>query len=233
MGLARDIIKLIRRGIRAAISDVHTHMVCQVVSYTAATNTCSLQPCIKVIRTDDPNNLTAVQLPVIEDIPVKQIGSGKCLLTVAPQAGSYGELHVSERSLDNWLTKGGIVDPASSRKFDLSDGVFHPGLYPFAVDGDNGLLVVPVATDRISLRNRLNTGQISVLDDGTVQITGGVDGLALSSKVDALWLTLYTLLTTWVPAPPDGGAAFKAAAILAFPPPGPLPTGSAKVKVDS
>ncbi|NIS15866.1 MAG: hypothetical protein GWN96_06460 [candidate division Zixibacteria bacterium] len=105
---------------------------------------------------------------------MRQYGSGKCLLTIAPQAGSYGYYHVSQRALDSWLTKGGIVDPSSSRKFDISDGVFEPGLYPLIPDGDNGLIVPAINTDRIELRTRVGTCYVAVLDDETVEIDAPV-----------------------------------------------------------
>ena len=170
MNLQRSIEKIVKRIIGRFISDVHTHMPCQVVSYDAALNTVSLQPCIKRIRLDDPDNRT-VNLPVIEDVPVQQFGSGKLLVSVAPQVGSYGLLHVSERSLNVWLSKGGIEAPDTIHKFDINDGFFMPGIYPLVTDGDNGKLQGSIVTDRVSLRTRTGDTEISVVDDETIQIS--------------------------------------------------------------
>ncbi|MCP4539026.1 MAG: hypothetical protein GY832_17970 [Chloroflexi bacterium] len=170
MSWTRNIAKLIRRMIDRALADVHTHMPAQVISYDAATNLAVVQPCLNRIRVKDPNNETTVQLPVIEDVPVKQFGSGKCLITIAPQADSYGVLHVSERSLEKWVTEGGIVNPGSTRKFDISDGFFDPGTYPTVDDGDNGLISPAIATDRIALRTRDNTAYVAVKTNGAVEI---------------------------------------------------------------
>jgi hypothetical protein len=208
MGWIRDIKILVRRMIQAALADVHTHIVAQVVSYTAATNTCSIQPCVTRIRAEDPQNMTTVELPQIDDVPVKQFGSGKCLLSVAPQAGSYGVFHVSEKDLENWLLQGGVVDPTNSKRFDLSDGFFDPGAYPLIPDGDNGALLVPIETDRIALRNRLNTCQVAALDDGTAVIKGttttvndgtdfAVQYTALKSAFDTLKQDLNNLVTAY------------------------------------
>jgi len=260
MSLASAIKQLVKRLFKAELANIHTHLPAQVVSYDGTTNLAVVQPCIMQIRSEDPNNLTTVQLPMIEDVPVQQVGSGLVLFTCAPVVGSYGTLHVCERSLEAWITKGGIAPPTSARKFDISDGFFEPGVYPI------GTLPVPINTDRIELRTLTGTTFIAVLDTGAIEIeameigkinmaiTGditvenalgkwelaaggvttlnsGVDAAALASKVDLLWTTLYTLLTTWVPAPPDGGAAFKAASIAAFPIP-PTTVASTKLKVD-
>jgi len=168
--MIREIKVLVRRLFDTFISDVHTHIPCQVVSYDNATNTCSIQPCINQIRFTDPNNLSTINLPVIDDIPVKQFGSGKCVFTVSPQEGSYGWYHVSERAIENWLLNGGIVNPSSARKFNLSDGVFDPGGYTLIEDGDNGLIVEPIETDRISMRTRSNLTKVCVLDDESIDI---------------------------------------------------------------
>ena len=173
MDIGRAIARIARRIFRVELADVHTHVVCQVVSYDENTNLVSLQPCIQRVRSGDPNNLTCIQLPQIDDVPVQQKGSGKCHLTVAPQDGSYGNLHVSERSLDSWMAQGGIVAPSSSRRFDIGDGFFEPGTYPQVDDGDNGKLSPAVRTDRIELRTRDLTAFVAVLDDGTVKIEAG------------------------------------------------------------
>jgi hypothetical protein len=249
----RDLERLIRRTVSRVLSeDLHTMMPVKVVSYDSDENKCSVQPCITRIRTNDPNNLTTIQLPVLDDVPVHQFGSGKCLFAVAPQVGSYGSVWVSERSLEKWLTDGGIGNPNSARKFDISDAVFYPGLYPFVTDGDNGKLQSAIATDRISMRTRTNDTSISVIDNDNVSVdtTGDVDitcttcnvsdklvvnsdsdAAALASKVDSLWSTFYSMFFLWVPSPNDGGAALKAKFTEKFPG-SPATVASNSLKVD-
>jgi hypothetical protein len=170
MGLAREIARLVTRKFSQLVADIHTHMPAQVVSYDNATNTCEVRTCIKRLRTTDAANLGFIDLPVLTDVPVRQFGSGKCLISVAPQIDSYGFLHVSARSIATWLIDGGIVAPSSMRKFDLSDAVFEPGLYPLKADGDNGLIEVAINTDRIEMRTRAGTTAVSVLDDESVSV---------------------------------------------------------------
>ena len=170
MGRWTEIARLVRAITKRHLADVHTHLPAQVVSYNAATNTCSVQPCVKRMRTEDSNNLQTVTLPQIDDVPVMLFGSGKCIMTVAPQAGSYGLLHTTERAIENWMLQGGTVEPTSSRMHDISDSFFQPGAYPLIADGDNGLIAPPIEIDRIELRTRLGTTYVSVTDDNQVAI---------------------------------------------------------------
>jgi hypothetical protein len=183
MGLANEIKRIARRVVESFLAEkIHTHLPAQVVSYDATTNTCSIQPCIMRMRSEDPGNLTTIELPQIDDVPVKQFGSGKLLFSVAPQADSYGVFHVSERDIEVWLTKGGVVNPGSSRKFDLTDGWFDPGAYPLIADGDNGLISPAIKTDRIEMRTRAGTSTITLKDDGSIElVTLGDGSVAIST----------------------------------------------------
>ena len=166
----REIQQIARNVFRALIPEVRTHLVGQVVSYDPTTNTAEIQPVTRAIRVTDADNLTTAALPVLADVPVMQRGSGKLWSPVAPAVGSYGTLHISDREIETWLTKGGIVDPGVTRICDLSDAIFEPGAVPLVADGDNGLIEEPIATDRIGFRTRSNKTEISVLDDETIAI---------------------------------------------------------------
>ena len=172
MSWPRKLVALIRSIIKLEQALIHTHIPGQIISYNATTNLASIQPCVNIIRTTDPDNMGGLEQAVLEDVPVKHQGSGKIVLTCAPQVGSYGILHISERALDDWLVKGGKNNPSNARRFDLSDAFFDPGIYPLIVDGNNGLLVPPVNTDRIEMRTRLGTGYVAVVDDGNIEIDG-------------------------------------------------------------
>ena len=203
MSLFRDIAFAVKRLFGVELATVHTHIPCQVISFNAATNTCKLQPCLMRMRADDPNNFEEVQLPVLEDVPVQQLGSGTLFLSVAPAADSYGDLHVQERSIANWILKGGVVAPGTARKFDLADGFFVPSIGLCVPD----LPVGPILADRIALRDKVGTTFVAVLDDGTVEISNplgtitidvtgiiSVDGVQVVLMGGADWAVQYTAL---------------------------------------
>jgi hypothetical protein len=175
MSWLREIKLMVRRIAKAEASRVRTCTVGQITEYDATRNAVKIRLCVKAMRTEDPENLTTVEMPILEDIPVQQFGSGKLLFSVPPSVDSYGTLFFSDRDLEAWLTSGGIVDPANMRKWDLSDAIFCPGLYPFVVDGDNGQIEEAIATDRVSMRTRSGLTEISVLADESVTIVTNED----------------------------------------------------------
>lgn len=170
MSWITKLVKLVRDVFDEKAADLHTHLPARCVSFDATSNTCSIQLCVKRIRADDPNNLTYVELPIIRDVPVHQFGSGDVWLTVAPQVDAYGSYHVSERSISRWIKEGGVTEPESFRKFDISDGVFIPGLLPTATES-HGKLDTAISTDRIGLRTRNGDAQISLLDDESMVLS--------------------------------------------------------------
>jgi hypothetical protein len=181
MAIGSKIVQLIRRIIEEKLANIYTQMPGQVVSYDDSKNTCSVQPCINRIRTNSASS-DFIKLPQLDDVPVKQFGSGKVHLTVAPQAGSYGAICFSMRSIAEWFINGGIVDPTNSRKFDLSNCWFDPGLYPDASDGDNGKIDSGINTDRIELRTRTGDTSIAVLDDETIEIKNSSATITIPSS---------------------------------------------------
>lgn len=267
-----SLIKRIAEAVFNALRPtLRTHIIGQVVSYDNESNTAVIQPVLKIIRGTDVNNMTTLQSAPLSDVPVRQFGSGKVWCTVAPAVGSYGELHISDRAIDGWMSTGGIVEPTSVRTHDISDAVFEPSLVPLVADGDNGAFSSSIDTDRVALRTRSGDTKLSVLasegisatttgdvmvdadgdvkvtSDGTISLDNGsqsvevgtasvdvgaaTDYVAMAAKVDLLWTTLHTLLTTWTPVPADGGAAFKAASIAAFPAP-PSSVASTNLKAE-
>jgi hypothetical protein len=136
--------------------NVHTALPAEVTAFDAVTQTCSVQPVIKRLTTvsDSPE-----LLPIIEDVPVVYPGGGDFFITFELAKGSYVLLICAERSIANWMTQGGQVDPESTRKFTLSDAIAIPGLLPLPK-----VLLPPVHSGGLVLRNKLGTTKITVSD---------------------------------------------------------------------
>lgn len=180
--MIRSLVKIIKRVVKTVLATEHdNHIPAQVVSYDGSTNTCSVQPVVKVFRTQDPDNLATVMLPQIDDVPVMQRGSGMFLFSCAPQPDSYGLLHVPDREIETWLQAGGIVDPVKSRSFDATDAIFEPGLYPLVADGDNGLISPAINTDRLEMRTRDGVTFVAVVEDNTIEITADSSSIVMAT----------------------------------------------------
>jgi hypothetical protein len=112
MNWVRELKALVKSLISDRMQIVHTHIPCTVVSYDPDLNTCSIQPCIRIFRPDDVDSGT-FDLPQLDDIPVVFPGSGGLFFSVPITEGSFGEYHVAEDDINDWLNAGGTVDPSS------------------------------------------------------------------------------------------------------------------------
>ena len=125
---AREVMRIAGQVFDARKYEIRTHIIAQVSSYDSEKNTVTVQPVTKAVRFTDAENLTTVQLPQISEVPVLQTGSGKVWCTIAPAVGSYGLLHVSDRTIGDWMAAGGIVEPSEIRCPDKRDAIFDPSL---------------------------------------------------------------------------------------------------------
>jgi len=145
--------------------DVFTVMPGQVTEFNSTLQTVSVQPCFKRKYTNqDPTNL-----PVIQDVPVAFFGSGNFWNTVDISVDSYCILLFSQRSLAEWLNRGGVVDPVSNKMFDKSDAIALFGINPLS-----GALSGGVQADSMEMRTRDRSTHLK-LTDGTIELNGAAD----------------------------------------------------------
>lgn len=114
----------------------HYHIPAVVTAYDYGTVT--VQP--SVMHKDDAGTLT--KLPLIYDVPVVLPRATNGNITFPPAAGDCGLLIFTDHSLEVWKKTGLVkgIDPADTRKSDLTDAVYLPGLYQhgkgFAIAND-------------------------------------------------------------------------------------------------
>lgn len=133
----------------ALIGGVHTAFPGIVQAYNSATMRATVQPCLMKKYYQDP---APIPLPLLQDVPVLFASTGSLHIIAPPDTGSYVLVICSERSLDMWLTSGGIVDPENPRKFDISDAIAIPGLFPLP-----NVLAPPAVPGTIEIRNSVGT----------------------------------------------------------------------------
>lgn len=176
---ARELIETaIAEIIEDRLKEVHTCMPGIVVSFDRTTQTAEVQPCLKRKHFDnDPE-----ELPIITDVPVVFPGTGGLWLVGDVKVDSYVLLFFAERAIDNWQSKGGIVDPARYRLHDKSDAFALAGIWP-----DPNQLSVAVQANTIAIRNSTNTIKIEVADSGTITIDNSVGECSLNGATGQ-WL---------------------------------------------
>jgi hypothetical protein len=119
---------VLRQAQAQALAGLHTALPGQIEEYDYTTQRAKVKPLIQ--RQDADGTLES--FPVIVDVPVVWPRSGGASLTFPVAAGDTVLLIFSERSLDWWLSMGGDSAPGDPRRFDLSDAIAIPGLYPFS-----------------------------------------------------------------------------------------------------
>lgn len=145
---------------RELLTGVCTALVGEVVTFDGK-NRVSVQPAVKIKTVDG----TELQLPIIADIPILFLGSSLFSVTWPVVPGDQVLLVCSQRDISNWKTSGGVVSPASSRRFSASDAIAIGGLSPlttapsvgtsFKIEGSAGGVVEIDATGTVTINGNL------------------------------------------------------------------------------
>lgn len=138
--------------------------------------TCVVQPSIQGVVEDADGNLSAVDLPLLADVPIVFPSGGGFTITMPLAVGDEVLVVFSSRCIDAWWQSGGTQQAIEARMHDLSDGFAIPGpkSIPKKISGIN-------STD-LQIRNNAGTSYVSITADGHIklvspagiQITGNV-----------------------------------------------------------
>lgn len=118
---------LLRQYVRNAAAAIHVALPARVLTYDFRLQRASVQPVLRKVYTDGRVD----DMPILSDIPVVFPRAGGASLTMPVRAGDTVMLIFGERSMDEWLARGGVVTPADRRQHALVDAIAVPGLVPF------------------------------------------------------------------------------------------------------
>jgi len=121
-----DTEDVIQDYIDAALMESNTCLPGVVKSYDSATQTCTVTPAMK--RTTVGGEVSA--RADIEDVPVVFPRSGTSGMSFPISSGDSVLLVFSQRSLDDWVDNGGVVELTDFRVHDITDAIAIPGLFP-------------------------------------------------------------------------------------------------------
>ena len=143
-------------AIENRLSGLHTCLPARVESYNMEKSMVSVTPLIKKVF----RNGQVISMPVINNVPLVMPRGSVSSLTIRIVKGDGVMLVFSERALDLWLSKGGEQEPGDRRRFDLSDAIAVPGLFPFAAGSPaeedatvlrDGLVKVKLKSDKVAI----------------------------------------------------------------------------------
>ena len=163
----------INTAIQTQLKEVHTMLPGQIISFDAVTQLADIQPQLQRKVGDE-----LINLPVLASVPVRFLKSKGFTITFPLAAGDEVSLYFIERSIDNWLTQGGIQSPNDTRRFNLSDAYAVPVLY------SQKEVLADFNPTSLEIRNTANDTKITVKPSGEVIITA--DKTTVTGDLDVL-----------------------------------------------
>ncbi|MCP3685803.1 MAG: hypothetical protein GY861_24405 [bacterium] len=172
--------QVIQTGIDSALKELHTALPGVVVSFDGDTQLADIQITIKRKLND-----VLVNLPLLVGVPVRFLKTADFSISVPVKVDDHVLVIFAERSIDTWLTQGGIQSPVDVRKHSLSDGFAIPMMYDQTdvisnFDADNlqirttsgkGITIDPTGLVSIASNNTSLLTEIEALVDATKAIT--------------------------------------------------------------
>lgn len=121
---------VVNRGVDLRLLDLHTATVAEVQTYDAEKQTVDVKPQVKTYEEQESGDQVPAELAVLSGVKVLFPGANGFRITFPLTQGDTVLLVFAESSLDQWMARGGLVDPKDPRRHHLADAVAIPGLYP-------------------------------------------------------------------------------------------------------
>lgn len=158
--------------LRAVVDDrlrrLNTALPGRIESYDASTRKAEVQPLVKEKYADG----TILTLPRISGVPVVMPTTGSAGVALPIANGDPVLILFAQRSIDRWLTNGGVQEANDTRMHALSDAIAIAGLFDFTASHSDGS----------GLRVYNDDGEISVeASEDLSQSAGGAATIAAGS----------------------------------------------------
>ena len=155
--------KVLKSATNVQLNQIHTCLPGVIEKYEYTTQKATVKPLIKKVYRDGQVS----SLPIIVEVPVVWPRSSNASLTFPVNNGDYVLLLFAERSIERFLEQGGEREPGDSRKFDLTDAIAIPGLYPFSEESraDNNEDVLLIYNDT----------SVRITQDGNFEVEAAQD----------------------------------------------------------
>ena len=159
----------------------------------------TIQPLIKY-KIKDKDGLRSI--PNVQDVPVIQPASQFGSINMPNLVGTNGLAIVTNRDVSGWIqSEGSAIFPTETRKWDISDSFFIPGVFPlldpYKGIVDDGVLDINVVA---GTKMKIGNGVVELLDLFDQLLTlllGPVDAVGVSSTgTNSLILAQLAILKT-------------------------------------
>ena len=116
--------KVIQTAIDSALKEVHTCLPAVVTKVNHSEQLIDAQLTIKRKMAGQ-----LVNLPLLVNVPIRYWRSKTFSITFPIEVDDHVKIFFAERSIDTWLSEGGVQNPFDFRKFSLSDAFAEPVMY--------------------------------------------------------------------------------------------------------
>lgn len=195
---------LITQMMNSRLAGLNTAIPAIVDKFDADKKSCDAVPVFKKRY----KNGDVASMPIIQNIPVVFLQTANSIISVPLKRGDIVLLVFSQRAMDEWKTKGGILEPIDKRKHDLNDAVAIPGILPLG----KGL-----ASDKEALKIQNGDLTIKVYENGKLEVKNSsqelisvLNELCQETKNLVQELANITTLVMGAPVPPTNISAISA-----------------------
>ena len=188
-------VEIIRSAIRARLADVRTSVPGLVVSYDAATQTCTAKLAVNLPTT----NGVPEEVKPLADVPVCWPRGGGYFVTMPLHAGDPLLLVFCEADFSAWRESGEVSDPVQERRH---------GLYCYAIPGgcDDAHALASAAADHMVVGK--DDGPVIRIKDSGIELGAAAsDFVALAGLVEDELNKIAASFSSFVPG--TGGASFS------------------------
>lgn len=208
-----ELVDVIKSVVASMLSHVNTCLPGRIEAYEHTEQRADVKPLVSKRFSDG----SVLELPVITDVPVVWPRTSQGGITFPLQRGDGCLLVFAQRSLDVWSSEGGVVDPRDTRKFDLTDAIAIPGLYPFKDKGP--------ADNSSDLLIKFGNGTIRMKSDGDIEIGEG----ELRKLIDDRLISAFNSHIHSGGTLPPSGTTGVPTVLIGNPPIGLIPVSTSKV----
>jgi hypothetical protein len=174
---------VMKSGMGKAMKSVHTAIPAEVTSFDPDTRKVSARPVVR-----DNADGVYTDFPEIYEIPVQYPASSKAGICFPLERGDTGMLIFCQADIEGWCQRGGMQNPGTERKWDLTDAIFVPGVFPFnekKPEIETGKLVIWYNESKITIGSKVTIENSS--------------GQSMAGLIDSLFTTLAGAVTTGSP----------------------------------
>lgn len=168
---------VLRQAFRSYLNDFRVALPAKIEKYDALKSKANVKPQIKDVRL----NGEVITLPVIVNVPVIFPQTKNGGFSFPLERGDGVLLIFSDRSLDEWLSRGDDVPYTDSRQHSITDAIAIPGLYAFSQNINSN-------NSEGKTQLRAQNGVLSINKNGNIEIRSG--GNELLSIISDLLETL-------------------------------------------